>query len=215
MMSMRYELRLSEWKWPFYIMLHPFTGYEDLRWKKAYSLKTAWAAVAAFFIISVADAQLTGFLFNYTYTKVFNIVPHFSSTVILFITWVIANRSLCTLFDGEGSVKSIFCASAYALVPYLISGIAVIAASNVLLMNESGFITLLRCIGTGWSVILMISAIKTVNQYSLPRTIAVMILTVAAMALILFLALLLIVLFQQVFVFVYSVITEIIYRISY
>ncbi len=211
---MRFDLDLPAWKWPFYVMRHPFEGYEDLRWKKGYNMKVAWVIVIAFFIISVASAQFTGFLFNRTYVKVFNIVPYFSSSVILFLTWVIGNWSLCTLFDGEGTMKNIFCVSAYALLPYLFSEVIVIIASNFLLRTEGGFITFFRYLGIVWSVVLMISAMKTVHQYSIPKTLVAMFFTVVAMAIILFLAVLLLTLFQQVFVFGYSVYTELMYRFS-
>ena len=211
---MRFDLDMPAWKWPFYVAKHPFEGFEDLRWKKAYNMKVAWVIVIAFFIISVADAQLTGFLFNETYVKVFNVVPYFSSTVILFLTWVVGNWSLCTLFDGEGTMKNIFVVSAYALVPYLITQIICIAASNVLLRTESGFMFFFQYLGLAWSVVLMISAMKTVHQYSVLKTLAAMVFTVVAMAIILFLAVLLLTLFQQVFVFGYSIYTELMYRFS-
>lgn len=211
---MRFDLDLPAWKWPFYVMRHPFEGYDDLRWKKGYNMKVAWVIVIAFFIISVASAQLTGFLFNNTYVKVFNIVPYFSSSVILFLTWVVGNWSLCTLFDGEGTMKNIFCVSAYALLPYLFSEVIVIIASNFLLRTEGGFITFFRYLGIVWSVVLMISAMKTVHQYSIPKTLVAMLFTIVAMVIILFLAVLLLTLFQQVFVFGYSVYTELMYRFS-
>ena len=211
---MRFDLDLPAWKWPFYVMRHPIEGYDDLRWKKGYNMKVAWVIVIAFFIISVASAQLTGFLFNNTYVKVFNIIPYFSSSVLLFLTWVVGNWSLCTLFDGEGTMKNIFCVSAYALLPYLFSEVIVIIASNFLLRTEGGFITFFRYLGIVWSVVLMISAMKTVHQYSIPKTLVAMVFTVVAMAIILFLAVLLLTLFQQVFVFVYSIYTELMYRFS-
>ena len=188
---MRFDLDLPAWKWPFYVMRHPFEGYDDLRWKKGYNMKVAWVIVVAFFIISVASAQLTGFLFNNTYVKVFNIVPYFSSSIILFLTWVVGNWSLCTLFDGEGTMKNIFCVSAYALLPYLFSEVIVIIASNFLLRTEGGFITFFRYLGIVWSVVLMISAMKTVHQYSIPKTLVAMLFTLVAMIIILFLAVLL------------------------
>ena len=211
---MRFDLDLPAWKWPFYVMRHPFEGYDDLRWKKGYNMKVAWVIVVAFFIISVASAQLTGFLFNNTYVKVFNVIPYFSSSILLFLTWVVGNWSLCTLFDGEGTMKNIFCVSAYALLPYLFSELIVIIASNFLLRTEGGFISFFRYLGIVWSVVLMISAMKTVHQYSIPKTLAAMFFTVVAMAVILFLAVLLLTLFQQVFVFVYSIYTELMYRFS-
>jgi len=63
-------------------------------------------------------------------------------------------------------------------------------------------------------VILMFSAIKAVHQYSLTKTVFAIILTIVAMLIILFLLVLLLSLLQQVYVFAYSVYTEITYRLK-
>ena len=170
--------------------------------------------VLCFFIITVCQQVMTGFLFNTSYVKVFNIVPLLVQTIILFFTWVIGNWSLCTLFDGEGSVKAICSVSAYALVPYLITQVVVVIASNVLLMGEAAFIVFFQYLGILWSVVLMISGIKTVHQYSIPKTLLAMVFTVAAMVIILFLLVLLLSLFQQVYIFGFSIYTELMYRFS-
>ena len=104
---MRFDLDMPAWKWPFYVARHPFEGFEDLRWKKAYNTKVSLVIVLCFFVITVCQQVMTGFLFNNNYVKIFNIVPLLVQTIILFFTWVIGNWSLCTLFDGEGSVKAV------------------------------------------------------------------------------------------------------------
>ena len=152
---------------------------------------------------------MTGFLFNDNYVKIFNIVPLLVQTVILFFTWVIGNWSLCTLF-----VKAITSVSAYSLVPYLITQVVVILASNVLLKSEGAFIIFFQYLGILWTVVLMISGIKTVHQYSVPKTLLAMVFTVAAMVIILFLLVLLLSLFQQVYIFGFSIYTELMYRFS-
>ena len=101
---MRFDLDLPAWKWPFYIMRHPFEGYEDLRWKKAYNMKVAMVIVAIFFIVSICDQLLTGFLHNYSMTKVFNIVPVIIQSILLFVTWVVGNWALYLLSLAIGSV---------------------------------------------------------------------------------------------------------------
>lgn len=211
---MRFDLDLPAWKWPFYCARHPFEGFDDLRWKNGYNMKVALVIVLCFFVINVCQAMMTGFLFNNTYVKVFNIVPYFSSSVIMFFTWVVGNWSLCTLFDGEGNMKRICCVSAYALVPYLFSQVITTIASNFLLRTEGAFISFIQYLGIAWSVILIISAMKTVHQYSIPKTLIAIIFTVVAMVIILFLVVLLLTLFQQVYVFCYSIYTELMYRFS-
>ena len=211
---MRFDLDMPAWKWPFYIMRHPFEGFEDLRWKKAYNMKVAMVIVVLFFIISVCEQLMTGFMFNNSLVKIFNVVPIVIQTIILFFTWVVGNWSLCTLFDGEGTMKNICVNSAYALVPYLIGKVVNIILSNCLLRTESAFITFVSYLTIVWTVVLLISGMRTVHQYSIPKTLIFMLITLVAMVIIIILLVLLVSLFQQVYVFVYSIYTELLYRFS-
>lgn len=211
---MRFDLDMPKWKWPFYIMIHPFEGFEDLRWKKAYSMRVSMVIVALFFIISVCEQLMTGFLFNENYVKIFNIVPIIIQTLVLFFTWVVGNWALCTLFDGEGTMKNICANTAYALVPMLIGKVVNIILSNCLQRTESAFIVFISYLTLLWTAILLISGMRTVHQYSIPKTLLFMFITVCAMLVIIILLVLLVSLFQQVYVFVYSIYTELLYRFT-
>ena len=209
---MRFDLDLPAWKWPFYIMRHPFEGYEDLRWKKAYNMKVAMIIVALFFVVSVCDQLLTGFLHNYSMTKVFNIVPVIIQSILLFVTWVVGNWALCTLFNGEGTMRNICVNTAYALVPYIIGRIINIILSNCLTRDEATFLTFVNIITVGYTALLLISGMKTVHQYNFWQTIVSMLFTIVAMVIIIILAVLLVSLFQQVYLFVYAIYTELLFR---
>ncbi|MBR6872726.1 MAG: YIP1 family protein [Ruminococcus sp.] len=199
--------------WLKHVIFHPVEGFEDLRWKKQGSMKIAMVIVFLLFVDMVADRQLTGFQFNTAYVKVFNVVPLLVQSVVYFFTWVIANWALCTLFDGEGTLKKICIYSAYALVPYIVCSYISIFISNFIVEEEKVWMTAIYYLGLVWSVVLMIQAMKAVHQYTFKKTIVSMIFTIVAMLLILFLAILLLSLFQQVYVFGYSIYTEIAYRI--
>ena len=199
--------------WLRHCVFHPVEGFEDLRWKKQGSMKIALVIVFLLFVNMVADRQLTGFQFNTAYVKVFNVVPLLVQSVVYFFTWVIANWALCTLFDGEGTLKKICIYSAYALVPYIVCSFISIFISNFIVEDEKIWMTAIYYLGLIWSVVLMIQAMKAAHQYSFTKTIVSMIFTIVAMLLILFLAILLLSLFQQVYVFGYSIYTEIAYRI--
>lgn len=209
---MRFDLDLPAWQWPFYIMRHPFEGYEDLRWKKAYNMKVAMVIVALFFIVSVCDQLMTGFLHNHSMTKVFNIVPVVIQSIILFITWVVGNWALCTLFNGEGTMRNICVNTAYALVPFIIGKVVNIILSNCLTVDESAFLAFVSYLTIGYSALLLISGMKTVHQYNFWQTILSMFFTVIAMVIIIILMVLLVSLFQQVYLFVYAIYTELLYR---
>jgi hypothetical protein len=211
---MVYDLQLPAWKWPFYLVRHPFEGFEDLRWKKGYNMKVAMLMVLIFFVVSVFQARATGFLFNFETTRIFNIVPYFSTTILLFFVWVIGNWSLCTLFNGEGTMKNICCSSAYALTPYMVSMLVNTAASNVLLPREAGFLSFITVLGVAWSFIMIVSGMKAVHQYSVPKTLLSILFTVVAMVVMLFVVVLLVALFQQIYIFFFTIYTELLYRFN-
>lgn len=211
---MIYDIKLPAYKWPFYVMRHPFEGFSDMRWKKAGSMGVAMVIVALFFIAGVFQERLTGFIFHGYYTKIFNVVPLLTQSVIIFFVWVLGNWSLCTLFNGEGTMRNICITSAYALVPYIMASFINVGLSQILTREEGAFLQYIYYIGLVWSVVLMISGLKAVHQYSIPKTIISMFFTVFAMIVIMFLLVLLLSLFQQVYVFVYSIYTELMYRYS-
>ena len=108
-------------------------------------------------------------------------------------------------------MKNICVNTAYALVPYIIGQVINIILSNCLLRTESAFITFVSYVTILWTVVLLISGMKTVHQYSIPKTLLFMLITILAMVVIL---VLLVSLFQQVYVFIYSIYTELLYRFS-
>lgn len=199
--------------WLKHCVCHPVEGFEDLRWKKQGSLKIAFFIVFMLFVAMVANRQLTGFQFNRAYTKIFNIVPLLVQSVVYFFTWVIGNWAICTLLDGEGTLKKICIYSAYALVPYICGTFIKVLFSNFLIEDESIWMVAVYYVGLGWSIILMIQAMRAVHQYSFGKTLGSIVLTFAAMLIILFLVVLMLSLFQQVYVFIYQIYTEIAYRI--
>lgn len=205
---------LTKKQWVKHTVMHPFEGYEDLRWKKGGSVKYSFIIVLLLFVAQVTNDRLYGFQFYVVQDKLFNIIPYLVQSIILFAVWVIGNWAISTLLDGEGTLKNICIFSAYALIPYIAQSLINTFLSHFLIRDEYIFIQAIQVIGTLWSVILLFMAIKTVHQFSVLKTIGDIILTILAMLIILFLLVLLLSLFQQVYVFVYSVYTEIAYRLK-
>lgn len=204
---------LTQKQWVKHSVFHPFEGFEDLRWKKGGSVLYASIVVLLWFVAAILYENAYGFQFHVSSEKLFSIVPYIVRTIALFLVWVVGNWSICTLLDGEGTIKKIYIYSAYALIPYVVSLYIQTLLSHVLIRDESIFITCVSVIGLCWSVLLMFNAIKAVHQYSIGKTIVALVLTFVAMLIILILLVLLVALFQQVYVFVSSVYTEITYRV--
>ena len=194
------DLRPGEWVK--HSITHPAEGFEDMRWKKAGSLKIAFAIVLLLFLAQIADGRLYGFQFGIIV-----------KSIVLFGAWVVGNWAVCTLLDGEGTMKNICIYSAYALIPYIAQIFINVLLSHILIQDEAVFMQAIRIIGVGWSVILLFSAIKSVHQYSFGKTVFAIILTIVAMLIMLFLLVLFMSLIQQVYIFISTIYTEISYRV--
>jgi hypothetical protein len=55
---------LSEKQWVKHVMLHPFEGFEDMRWKKSGSLKISFFIVFLFFVGTIVSDRLYAFHFR-------------------------------------------------------------------------------------------------------------------------------------------------------
>lgn len=203
---------LTQGQWVKHAITHPVEGFEDMRWKKSGSIKISVLIVFLLFLSQIAYERLYGFQFYVAYDKIFNIVPYIVKSVVLFVAWVIGNWAVCTLLDGEGTMKNICIYSSYALIPYIAQIFINTALSHVLIRDEFVFMQAIQILGTGWTAILLFSAIKSVHQYSFGKTVFAILMTIAAMLIMLFLLVLLMSLLQQVYLFVSTVYTEISYR---
>ena len=149
-------LDLTKGQFVKHVITHPFEGFEDLRWKKAGSMGIAIFVVCMLFVQQVAYSRLYGFQYYSDYDKIFNIVPYIFKSFIIFGTWVVANWAMCTLFDGEGTMKNIFINSAYALIPYIAGYLIGTVMSHFLIKDEYVFIQTIEIIGTCWTFVLLI-----------------------------------------------------------
>ena len=197
----------------FHLIFHPLDGFWDLKHEHRGSRKAATVIVALLVLNSIIKTQFTGYLYNPYYDGIsLNIFNEFATTVGTFALWCIANWSLTTLMDGEGSIGDIFVASAYALAPLVIIGIPLALISNVMPNELADVYTLLNSVAVLWSGGLMLAGTMVVHQYSMTRTVITAALIVVAMAVMVFLGLLFFNLISQLVNFVISVYWELALR---
>ena len=204
---------LTQPQWVKHVIFHPFEGFEDLRWKKGGTLKYTVIIIIALFFALIAYDRWCGFQFRPLPDAQFSVVPSIMRSVVYFLAWVLGNWAICTLLDGEGTMKNICIYSSYALIPYIVSTFVNVFLSHILVQAEQVFFTTVSYVGLIWTALLLFSAIKAVHQYTFTKTVVAIVLTIVAMLVILFLAVLFLSLFQKVYVFFYSLYTEILYRV--
>jgi hypothetical protein len=131
---------------------------------------------------------------------------------MLLILWSAANWSVTSLTDGEGKFKEILMANCYAMTPMILIFIPASLFSNVLAEGEGAFYFLAVNIAIVWFVLLAYVGMVTVHNFTAGKALATLFLTVLALLIIAFLIALLFTLWQQLFTFVVSLYTEIVYR---
>ncbi len=198
---------------PLYCMLHPFRGFEDLKFLGKGRRWTGFAVVALFFAASILSRQATGFIFNMNRLEKLNIPLLFAVTCGAFAVWYISSLAVSSLMkDCEGKSHELFLVPAYALVPAVLGMVVATLVSNFITIDMAVFLTLFQIVTYGWSVLLLLIGLYLMNQLTFGRTLLNVLLTLVAAAAILCLLVLLFSLLQQLYTFGLTLLNEIMFR---
>jgi hypothetical protein len=194
-----------------HILFHPLEGFEYLT--RSCSIKTnlitSLVILGVWIVVSIAKWEFSGYIFNNNSIANFNILVVLGQTVLLSLLWVISNWFVSTINDGSGRLTDIVSVSLVSLVPYISYQILFTILSNVLTSAENVFLGLLQIILYAWSAIILLAGLKTIHEYNIKRTLGTVVLSVFAMAIIVFLSLLLWSMLQQIFSFATSIADEV------
>lgn len=196
-------------KYPFYILLHPFQGFWDMKYENKGKLRISLLILLLLTIATIILRQYSGYVVNYNYPYDLNSIKELEYIVLPFFLWCVSNWSLTTLMDGEGKFKEIVIATGYALLPLVLMRFGNTILSNVITLREASFYYLIDSLAGLWFIWLLFIGIMTVHQYSVIKTVVTMALTLLVMGIIIFLGLLFFSLLQQMLGFVLSIYTEI------
>ncbi|MGN0492599.1 MAG: YIP1 family protein [Acutalibacteraceae bacterium] len=203
----------EELKAPFFMLFHPFQFLNRLKQKKTGSVKVALLTVVVYFISEIFVKQFTSLSFAEGGKGDINIFIILLVTALPAVLFAVANWCFCTLMQGEGTLKEIFIAISYSLLPLIIFNIITTLLSYVLSADEVTFFVGLNIVKMVWFYYLIFLSVKTVQQYTFMKTLASIALSIFGIAIIVFLAVLVFSLFQQLYIFVLSIYNEISFRI--
>lgn len=187
---MKLKALWNEWKYAFYVMTHPFDGFWDLKHEKRGSMRAAHLHVILMVIVLVCKRQLTAFLFNQNDLLNFNPFAAIGNAFLPFIMWVVANWCFTTLMDGEGTLKDVYIASAYALLPFYLINALGIVLSYVFTLETASFYTLIQAVAVVYLGALLFFGQLVTHKYSFGKGILTAILTIAGIMVMIYLGLL-------------------------
>ena len=199
-------------KFAFHILTHPFDGFYDMKREKKGSLAMALLLFLLTIVTQILSKQMMAFLFNPDKFAPFDVIFEINKLLILFVVFCIANWSVTTLMQGEGTFKDIVMTTGYACLPMVLIPLPVAIISNIAAYTEEIYLTTANTVAVIWFGVLLFIGIMTVHQYSLSRMVGTTVVTVVAMMAIIFICLLFFNLLSQLFGFVFSVYKEIALR---
>ena len=200
-------------KYATYCMFHPFDGFWDLTHEKRGSMAAANTIVIAVLVARLLSLQFTSFLFNNVYWPEVNILQQCLSVLLPLVIFVLGNWGLTTLFDGKGTLKDVYMGTCYALAPFVILQLPMIVLSNVVTVDEAAFYSVMNMLSLVWSGGLIVCAMMQIHDYGLGKTLLFIVMSIFAMAVIIFLLLLFFTLVGDAVGYVTSLYDEIQFRL--
>ena len=199
-------------KYAFYTITHPSNGFYEIRHRQKGSVPLAILFVFLFEVCFSANRQYAGFVVNFVNPMEVNSLTEMITVFVLFILFCVGNWSVTCLMNGEGRFKDIVTMTGYSMLPMILTQIPAIIISNFVVQDEEAYYYLILYFGIAWFVLLVITGVMTIHNYTFGKTLITLICTFVAMFIIIFIALLLYSLLTQVIAFVQSVYNEIVLR---
>lgn len=199
---------MNPWKRILKVLGRPSSELYELKYYKLWPIWPTVIILLCWFAAEVLSAYGTDFKFNYRNLREINILYTLGATIGLYLLFVMVNWAVTTLMDGKGKLREIFCATSYALIPYVAAKVICVCLSHFVIMEEGAFLTVIEAFALLYSVFLFMAAMMTIHDYTLFKAVCAVALSAAGIVFVLFLLVLFFGLLQQVTLFAQTIYME-------
>jgi len=194
-----------------HVLFHPFDGFSRIRFEGPVALWPSVVILVLYVIATIYQFVGTGYLFNENNIADINLWLLLAKSLGVVAVFLAAQWSMAILTNGSGRFKDIVVTACYSLAPYTICLFAGTWLSNFMILDEM-YAEYIILLGLAWSAMLLIIGTMTIHELSFARALAFLLLTLAAMAVIVFVGVLFYTLLMQLCTFVYTLYVEIVFR---
>ena len=193
-------------------LTHPIASFNEMKQQNLYSVKIALIYLALFFVTSVMKTMYGGFMYGKADLSQYNAFIELIGTVGLVLLWTAANWLCCSLFQGRGDMKEIFCVSCYALIPIILFNIAYVILSNFLIPTANSGFDIISMICYGMTVVYLLLGMTIVQDFSSFKSMAMAVLVLLGMFIIAFVIFVMLSLSQNLLNFLVQIFNEVTMR---
>ncbi len=195
-----------------YAIKNPADAFYGIKNEGKVSVATATFVYLLFFLIFVVNKYASGFLFKTVPDGQYDIGGDLVRTLGVMLLFVVCNHMICSIRDGEATLKQNYCAFIYCFMPYLFLKPVAFLLSHVLTYNESFLISMLNFIMVAGTGILIYFCIKEIQCYTYRETFVSIFLTLFTMLIVAAAGFILFALMKQVGDFLVGIYKEVYYR---
>ena len=196
-------------KYSYNVLLHPLDTIEGVRYKKTkINLKAALIIMAAAYLVRIAYIYIVHY--PLASIEVADANPIFEAVKLFIVplTWVPAAFAATSISEGESKFGEIFFTSMLALLPFIVINVPLMFVSNILSKSQQSWYGIFSAAAYLWMFLILVFSMKILNNYSLGKTIRMVIVTIFMMLVIWLVLGLFYILFARLVQFVLEVMKE-------
>ena len=198
-----------------YFMKHPIDVSYGIAREGRASFTAASFILLIFTVEFIINKYLCGFLLKTVRDGRYELVSDIGTIVVVMFGVTVCHYLVCTINDGEATMKKIYTYFCYSLRPYIIITPIIFVLSHITTANELFLITLAQVVMYTWIIVFMLLSMKEVNNYTAGQTVKVILLTAFTILIMSLLIFIIYVLWAQVFQFFGALFGEVAYRLGY
>ena len=193
----------------FCVIRHPFDTFRALQASRD---RFSWLPSLLLLVLLLAVRLCYLFFLHFpmagTAPEDVNITMEILTFCIPLGTWAISIFAMTSILDGQTKFSEAVTATMYCMVPYILLALPLMGVSHLVSINDSAIFDIFLTAIEIWVVFLFLVSVKTMNEYSLKKTLLVVVLALLFMALICAVGLLMFSLASQLYQFVVGIVKE-------
>ena len=177
-----------------------------------------WLVSSFLLLVFMAEFVISkytcGFLTKNVMEGRYEVFSDIGMILVVMVALTACTYLVCTINEGEGTVKKIYTFFCYSLMPYIVLMPVIYLLSHVLTNNELFLTRMLSILTYGWIAVVAVIGLKEVNNFSVGQTVKVILLTAFTALILALLIFIIYVLWAQVFEFISAIFGEGVYRLG-
>lgn len=198
----------------FKIPKNPIDAYYGMKRENQVSVLSATILYGLFVIIFLADKYLRGYIFSSVNVGQYSVLKDAAVIIGIFALFVLCHYLICSITEGEASLKNVYCGIIYSLLPYLLLRPIMIVLTHILSRNEVFILNFLNVIIYACSIALLVVMVSELNSYKASETVKCIFWTLFAFFVAIIVLFILYVMCKQTVEFISQILSEVMYRVQ-